>query len=144
MSAIKPNSSTALVTAAVMLAAALSLAGSVQYWNAESDYQHQSPDPYRIADQATRLADFRTAVPPDAILGYLTDVPADNTLNASMFFAAQYQLAPRLLQKDQSHDLVLGNFARPADFASLGQQHGLRIERDFGNGILLFRKEAKQ
>lgn len=144
MAATKPNPAAALVTGAIMLAAALALVGSVQYWNAESEYQHQSPDPYRIADQATRLAEFRSAVPPDAILGYLTDVPAENTLNASMFFAAQYQLAPRLLQKDQSHDLVLGNFTRPAEFASLGRQHGLRIERDFGNGILLFRKEAKQ
>jgi hypothetical protein len=144
MAATQPKSSAMLVTAAVMLAAALSLLGSVQYWSAESEYQRQSPDPYRIADQATRLADFRSAVPADAILGYLTDVPADNTLNASMFFAAQYQLAPRLLQKDEAHDLVLGNFTRPADFVALGRQYGLRIERDFGNGILLFRREAKQ
>jgi hypothetical protein len=131
-----------LVTGGVILAAALSLFGSIQYWDAETTYQHQSPDPYRVADQAVRLEAFRDSVPADAILGYLTDAPAEGTLASSMFFAAQYALAPRLLQKGDSYDLVLGNFTKPADFASVGKQHGLRVERDFGNGVVLFRREG--
>ena len=129
-------------TAAVLLAAALSLWGSIQYRDAESAYQRQSPDPYRIADQAARFAEFRAAVSANAILGYLTDVPAEDILATSMFLAAQYELAPRVLQKGDSFDAVLGNFTRPADFDSLGRQHGLRLERDFGNGVVLFRREA--
>lgn len=131
-----------LITAAVLLAAALSVLGCVQYWDAESSYQHQSPDPYRIADQEARFAGLRAAVPENAVLGYLTDTPMEDTLGTSMFFAAQYHLAPRLLQKTQWHDLVLGNFAKPADFASFGKQRGLRLDRDFGNGVVLFRNEA--
>jgi len=138
-----PERSSALTTAAILLTAALAVIGAVQYWDAESTYQRQSPDPYRVADQATRLAGIRDAVPANAVLGYLTDLPTEDTPATAMFFAAQYQLAPRLLQKDQSHELVLGNFTRPADFAALGRQHGLRLERDFGNGVVLFRKEAQ-
>jgi hypothetical protein len=130
-------------TAGVLLAATLSLWGAVQYWDAESAYQRQSPDPYRIADQTARFAEFRAAVPANAILGYLTDVPAEDTLATSMFLAAQYTLAPRLLQKGDSFDAVLGNFTRPGDFTSLGRQHGLRLENDFGNGVVLFRREAR-
>ena len=130
------------VTGAILLAAALSLWGSVQYWSAESAYQRQSPDPYRIADQAARFAELRAAVPANAILGYLTDVPAADTLATAMFLSAQYDLAPRILQKSATLHLVLGNFTKPADFAAVGRGHGLRLERDFGNGVVLFRREA--
>src|SRR5947209_2641638 len=126
MAATKSNQSTLLITGGMLLAAALSLAGAIQYWSAESAYQRQSADQYRIADQAARLAGVRDAVPANAVLGYLTDRPADDTLATSMFFAAQYALAPRLLQKSQTQDLVLGNFTKPADFAAPGREHGLR------------------
>ena len=129
-------------TAAVLLAAALSLWGAIQFGNAESTYQRQSPDPYRIADQAARFAEFRATVPANAVLGYFTDIPPGDILATSMFLAAQYELAPRILQRADSFDAVLGNFTRPADFTSLGRQHGLRLERDFGNGVVLFRREA--
>ena len=142
MAASSPYPSKTLVTGAVMLAALLALVGSAQFWSAESDYQRLSQDPYRIAGQGERLSAFRTAVPDDATVGYLTDVPADNILSSSMFLAAQYQLAPRLLQKSTAHDIVLGNFTRPGDFAAIGRQHGLEVERDFGNGVVLFRREA--
>jgi hypothetical protein len=127
-----------------MLACVLSLIGSLLYWVNESTYQRQSPDPYRIADQAARFAGLRGAVPVDAIVGYLADLPPEDTTAQVMFLAAQYHLAPRLLQKRDDYDFVLGNFTRPADFASIGRQHGLRIERDFGNGVVLFRKEASR
>jgi len=131
-----------LVMTAVFVAAALSLWGAVQYQRAESVFQRTSPDPFRIADQEARFAKFRAAVPVDATLGYLTDVVPEDSRAAPMFLAAQYDLAPRLLQKSTAYDLVLGNFMRPADFAALGRQHGLRIERNFGNSVVLFRREA--
>jgi hypothetical protein len=96
-----------------MLATALSLVGAVEYWDAETTYQKQSADPYRIADQAARLEGLRASLPADAILGYFTDVPAEEALATSMFFAAQYALAPRLLQKGDSLDLVLGTLPSP-------------------------------
>ena len=126
----------------MLVAAGLSLWGSVQYWDAETAYQRQSPDPYRLADQAARLADFRAAVPAGAVLGYITDVPQEDPLAASMFFVAQYMLAPRILRQSDAPDLVMGNFTRPGDFAAVGRQHGLQLQRDFGNGVVLFRREA--
>jgi hypothetical protein len=131
-----------VVTGAVLLAAALSLWGAVQYRDTETAYQRQSPDPYRLADQDARFEAFRAAVPAGATLGYLTDLPAEDNLSYAMFLIAQYHLAPRLLQKGSSNEMVLGNFTRPADFAALGRQQGLRMERDFGNGVVLYRREA--
>ena len=105
-----------------------------------------------LAFAATRLAAMEITpdyvvkfTPENAILGYVTDVDDIQPLASAMLFSAQYTLAPRLLQKGAaSRDLVLGNFTKPADFAAFGQQRGLKLERDFGNGVILFRKEAHQ
>ena len=56
-----------------------------------------------------------------------------------MFLAALYTLAPRLLEKRTDSSQVLGYFTRPADFAVVGSQYNLSIERDFGNGVVLYR-----
>jgi hypothetical protein len=125
----------------VLLAAALALWGVVEYFGFESSYQKQYHDPYLIAAQAARLENFREAVSSDAVLGYLTDATPGSVTADSMFLAAQYTLAPRLLQKDASHQQVLGNFTRQADFAAIGTQYGLILERDFGNGVVLYRGE---
>lgn len=75
-------------------------------------------------------------VPADAVLGYVTDGEASAAIKV-----AQYSLAPRLLDAGANHSLVLGEFSRPEEYARLSQPLGLRVERDFGNGVVLFRNE---
>lgn len=128
---------------AIVASVFLGLWGAVQYVDKETAYQRQSPDPFGVAAQEERLAGLRAAVPAEATLGYVTDVPLGETLGSSMFYVAQYHLAPRLLQKGSAYDLVLGNFTRPGDYGSVGRQQGLRLERDFGSGVVLFRREAR-
>jgi hypothetical protein len=130
------------IQAAVVLAALLSLWGSFEYSGLESAYQQQYHDPYQIAAQFTRFGQLQSAVPDQAILGYLTDADPGSVLAEAMFNGAQYALAPRLLQKNPALDLVLGNFTKPGDFAAIGRSHGLRVERDFGSGVILFRRES--
>jgi hypothetical protein len=95
-----------------------------------------------VAAQAARLAGLSAIVPNDAVLGYITDLEPGSPSAWAMFNAAQYTLAPRiLLQNNTAQNLVLGNFARPADFSAIGRRHGISIERDFQNGIVLFRRD---
>jgi len=124
------------------VATALSLWGAGAYFGFETEYQKQNPDPYQIAAQTARLAGARAAIPENAVVGYLTDLEPNTVATWSLFSATQYILAPRILKHDAAQDRVLGNFARPADFAARGRQHGLIVDRDFGNGVVLFRKEA--
>ncbi len=128
----------------VAAAALLSLWGTVQYFGFETGYQKQNRDSYQIAAQAARLEGVRASLPSTAELGYLTDLEPGGTAASAMFNGAQYVLAPRLLHQDANQPQVLGNFSRPGDFAAIGRQHGLRIERDFQNGVVLFRKEGPQ
>jgi hypothetical protein len=129
--------------AAVALAALLSLWGSFEYSGLESAYQQQFRDPYQVAAQFSRLERVQSAIPEKAVLGYLTDAVPGSVVGDAMFNGAQYVLAPRVLQKGVAFDLVLGNFTKPGDFAAVGRAQGLGLERDFGNGVVLFRREAR-
>jgi hypothetical protein len=129
------------VTAGLAAATLLCLWGSIEQYRLESAYQEQSRDPYLIGQQVSRFGALKQAVPENAELGYLTDMPAGSAEEGAMWFGAQYVLAPRLLAKGAEHDLVLGNFTRPADFAALGERNGLQLQQDFGNGVILYRRK---
>ncbi len=125
-------------------AAALSLWGVIVYFGFETAYQKQSRDPYQVGAQAARFEGVRAAIPEGAVLGYLTDLEPENMTAWSAFNAARYVLAPRLLRQDAAEPQVLGNFSHPLDYAAFGRSHGLRLERDFGAGVVLFRREGSQ
>ena|ERR1700722_19565385 len=130
------------VRAGVAGAILLSTWGAVQYFGFESGYEKAFRDPYQVLVQTQRLADARAAIPEDAVLGYVTDLEPGSLVASSIFNISLYALAPRMLKPDTNETLVLGNFSHPLDYADVGRRQGLRIERDFQNGIILFRKES--
>ena len=126
---------------AVAAAALLSLWGTLQYFQFETEFQKQPSDPYQIHAQATRFEGVRASIAENAEIGYLSDTAAGSVADGALYAGAQYSLAPRLLRRDTARDQVLGNFTRPGDFAAIGRSNGLRVERDFGSGVVLFRRE---
>lgn len=122
------------------LAAALCLWNFVQYQMAESQRNRTSPDPYMIGAQMARYEQLQTALPRDAVMGYVSDLPPADSRSTVLFLGAQYALAPRILVDDDRQQWVLGNFAAPADFAAVGAGRGLQMVRDFGNGVILYRR----
>ena len=129
------------VIASVVVVSLVCLWGSFESYEFESAYQQQYRDPYLISAQFMRFEPLLSAVPERTELGYLTDVEPGSVTDSAMLFGAQYVLAPRLVAKGAAHDWVLGNFSRPADFVAVGQSNGLRLQQDFGNGVVLFRRE---
>jgi hypothetical protein len=115
----------------------LCLWGSIESFDLESANRQQSSV---VSTQIMRFEPVLSVVPAGAELGYLTDVPARGA-GLALFLTAQYALAPRLLERSPAHEWVLGDFRRAADFAEVGQLHGLHLQQDFGNGVVLFRKE---
>jgi hypothetical protein len=128
-----------------MATAALSLFGALQFYNSETaaERQSQNRDPYMIGPQYERFSGLRQTVPENAILGYLTDAEPGSVLATTIFDAAQYALAPRLLQAGTTGEWVLGNFTKPLDFEGLGAKYGLHLERYFGSGVVLYRKQGR-
>ena len=86
----------------------------------------------------TRFDEVKKAVPPDAVLGFITDSSmADPNVQAE-YFVAQYALAPRVVANRADQKLVLGIIHNPTP-----RFPNLPMIRDFGNGIRLYRGLAR-
>jgi hypothetical protein len=99
-----------------------------------------------ISTYELRFAELRTMLPARGVVGYLghpepagatpREANAAALLHFRRYLLAQYSLAPLLLIESADPELVVGNFdpgvAPPTP-------PGLRVVRDFGDGLVLFR-----
>ena len=119
----------------------LAVAASFDYYGASARYQQSNTDPYRIAEQLERFRPAIGILPPSSVVGYLSDLPVSGMDGRAAFLSAQYTLAPRLLVEAGAGPpprLAIGNFSHPQDFAAAGRPLGLHVDRDLGNGVVLF------
>jgi hypothetical protein len=121
--------------AGLSITALLSLYGAIQFYGEQSERNQTQRDPYKLIDQERRFAPVREIVPPNALIGYVSDMATDPTL----MLTAQYALAPRLIVKNPTSNWVIGNFARPQDFEAFARAHGLTLVKEFPDGVVLFR-----
>jgi hypothetical protein len=102
-----------------------------------------------ISTYERHFGKIRALLPGHGIVGYLSDpAPAGATpveanaaalLGFRRYLLAQYTLAPVLLVKGTQPELVVGNFGSGA---APEVPAGLRVVRDFGDGLVLFRRSA--
>lgn len=131
--------------AGIAVVAALALAGALDYSQFLSEYS-RSADQFQIGAQAARFRDALAALPAGGIAGYVSDVPSSDVQGQAMLGAAQYALAPRVLvplKRGGNAEWVVGSFARPNEAPRVAAERGLRIVSDYGNGVVLFRKESR-
>jgi hypothetical protein len=122
----------------------LSLFAAFQSYRSEDAYARAYQDPYMIQAQPQRLREAVGYLPDKAVIGYLSDLPFDAVPGQSAYFGIMYALAPRLVTRSaEGHEWVVGNFSRPVDYAAAGGEHHLELVKDFGNGIVLFRRRAR-
>jgi hypothetical protein len=132
-----------LAGAVCIAAALLSLAGAFRSWDLSAAYANQFPDPYGAGMAETRLAPLLAGIPNNASVGYITDIEPSDSRYPAAWMAAQYALAPRHLVQltgATSPIWAIGNFFQPGDHAAIGAAKGYKVEADFGNGVLLFRR----
>ena len=129
---------------------AIYVAVAIALWCAIENYQLESltvlSDPYKAAQQADRLAGAMQMLPPNGVIGYVSDV-SDSTAALAIFNTSRYALAPRMLVEGADREFVLGNFAstpdKAADYDAFAREHHLVLLRDFGGGIVVFRGTPK-
>lgn len=100
-----------------------------------------------ISTYERRFADLRKMLPSRGVVGYLghpeptADAPGEANAAALLHFRryllAQYSLAPLLLIESTEPDFVIGNFDPGVTAPALA---GLRVVRDFGDGLVLLRR----
>jgi hypothetical protein len=125
--------------AGIVAAVLLCIGGAVQFYSSESAFQDQHRDQFLISSQAATYAPL-VAGQLHGQVGYITDAQPGSEADASLFLSAQYLMAPVLLVKGTNSGFVIGNFGKPAEFAAIGRSHGLRLVRDFGDGLVLYQR----
>jgi hypothetical protein len=124
------------------------IAAVLPVWAAYALYRseklNRQPDPYQVELQTERLAPVRNITPDNAVLGFITDIPEQQvSLFQSLYYGAQYSLAPRLLERNPNHHFVLGMFTNAANLNEAAAHYHLRLVRYFGNGTVLLQNEAQ-
>lgn len=101
-----------------------------------------------ITTYEARYQELRHTLPPNIVVGYLSDpVPPDlsrseGTTRFKRFVLTQYALSPVIVVRSTETDFVVGNFESPAHADSAAAYH-LTLVRDFGAGVMLFRKKKQ-
>jgi hypothetical protein len=134
------------VLAACAAVALLALWSTVDFYDTSSEQAGASADVYKIGEQPARLQDLMSALPATGIVGYVSDAPTSQTIGAVLYSGAQYTLAPRLVTSQSvtpEPQWVIGDFSKPVDVAQFGNQRGLTLVRDFGNGAVLYKRQAR-
>lgn len=128
---------------AVFCVAFLSLAGVLDYYRMASD---SVPDRYGVTAEQERFREAAAWLPAGAVVGYLSDLPLDEPRGSAAFFAAQYALAPRILVELTAAadrvDWAVGNYSRPPDLGHVLSKYNLKLVRDCGRGVVLFRRSV--
>jgi hypothetical protein len=136
------SENTGRMKAALIACAVLSAWGGLEALTWETAYQKQNRDPYMLNAQDVRLAQIRDTLPPDTVLGYVTNLKPGSTEDSAAFSSAQYVLAPRLLKRGSYAHWVLGIISKPDDVITLARLNNLSAVIGFQNGAVLFQNEG--
>jgi hypothetical protein len=134
----------------IALALVLLYAGaSTVRWLQEGSHWPARASQDDVSTNERRLAVLRPLLPAHGLVGYLGDpepigaAPRDSNAAAlhqfRHYLLAQYALAPALLVKGTAPEFVVGNFGAGTTPTAPA---GFTIVRDFGDGLVLFRRSA--
>lgn len=156
MIVVKPDGKYARLRAGTALVLLLSLTFAAcltaLYRGAKSLPEFPKTDPVTIHE--ARIEQIRGALPAGtAAVGYVTSIDNEKiflyerTLRDVEFLAqymlTQYTLAPVIVHNSPDHPLVVGNYITGAPDPALLAKHALVPLRDFGDGLILYRKDRK-
>ena len=90
----------------------------------------------------TRFEGLRRALPAHGTVGYESDLQDSLTDRQEVkgFYLTQYAIAPVIVVAGTDRDLVIGNYRDPAHNCRICSSPSFVLEKDFGDGVLLFRR----
>ena len=100
-----------------------------------------------------RIARLKEFLPASGEVGYVTTVENEaifakerafqNVEFLAQYVLTQYTLAPLIVRNSPDLPLVVGNFLDGPPAPGFLERHGLVVRRDFGDGLVLYRREGK-
>jgi hypothetical protein len=120
-----------IITYALIFLLCCLLSSGREVWDARKGGKESATNPALRADR--RFAAIKAILPARGVVGYIGEPDA---MAMGDYYAAQYALAPLVVEHSANHPLVVGNF--PSATGVSDQSQGLQLVRDFGDGVLLF------
>ena len=111
--------------------------------------QLERPD--EVSRYEARFGALKRALPPHGVVGYVSDndpiamrdaASPQARLAFKRYLITQYALVPVVLLRSADADLVVGDFETPAS-ASGSAPAGFATVKDFGDGVVLFRRVSR-
>ena len=108
-----------------------------------------------ISGYLNRFVTLRDVLPRHGAVGYIDGLDddelstpgkkysLDEELPTQRIYLAQYALSPVILVRSLDYQLVVGNFINPPPDLEMYRKMGLVPLRDFGNGIIMFKRELR-
>lgn len=91
-----------------------------------------------------RFAGLKNELNPGETVGYLSDTPPEQSgLWVTDYYLTQYALTPILVDNNENHPFIVGNFHNPDYKINITADKKLYELKDFGNGVFLFSREEK-
>ena len=111
------------------------------------------PDTDPVTIHEARIEQLKPVLPASGVVGYVTTVENDrifakekafqNVEYLAQYALTQYTLAPLIVQNSPDLPLVVGNFLDGPPAPGFLERHGLIPLRDFGDGLVLYRRVRK-
>lgn len=99
----------------------------------------------RITLHESRYEQLKNNLPRHGIVGYVSNLKAEDIRfdpGFGEYYFTQYALAPLVVSRSSEQSLVIGNFL-PAASVTPAAVTNMVLVQDFGNGIMLFRREGQ-
>jgi hypothetical protein len=113
----------------------------------------EMPDTDPVTLHEARINQLKPLLPASDTVGYVTTVENDrifakekafqNVEYLAQYALTQYTLAPLIVKNSPEMPFVVGNFLDGPPAPGFLERHGLVPFRDFGDGLVLYRREAK-
>jgi len=111
------------------------------------------PETDSVTIHEARINQLEPFLPASGAVGYVTTVENDqifakerafqNVEYLAQYVLTQYTLAPLIVRNSPDLPLVVGNFLDGPPAPGFPAKHGLAPLRDFGDGLVLYRREGK-
>jgi hypothetical protein len=112
------------------------------------------PDKDPVTIHEARIAQLKGSLPASGEIGYVTTVENEqifayeramkNVEYLAQYALTQYTLAPLLVRNSPELPLVVGNFLDGPPAPGFLEKNGLVPIKDFGDGLILYRRDVRQ
>ena len=112
------------------------------------------PDKDPVTIHEERIAQLRGSLPASGEVGYVTTVENEkifayerafqNVEYLAQYVLTQYTLAPLIVRNSPKLPLVVGNFLDGPPAPGFLDKNGLLPIKDFGDGLILYRRDHRQ